>query len=426
MMESPVTKAILSNELTVLLREIHTVPVISQWIWYRVGSRNEFQGKTGISHWVEHMQFKGTQRFPLGILDRVISREGGIWNALTSLDWTVFFETMPAERIDLVLDIEADRMTNSLFLTDDVELEKGVILSERQGHENEPLFRLSEAVQASAFLDHAYRHQVIGEAEDIKSIQRADLIEHYRKYYHPRNAVLVLTGDFNNEEMLDKVIRAYEKIPSVELSNFSPNMEPEQSSERRVEIGGPGDTTYIQIAYRSPEATHPDFFPFIILDSMLSGPSTLNMFSGGISNITSRLYQAVVDKEFAVSLRSMLYATIDPFINIILTILHPNSNIQNVLDVIEEQINRIQELGPKPEELIRALKQSKALFAYGSERITNQAFWLGISEMISTENWLSNFQEKLSAVAPEDVQRVAKKYLNKQKRIVGVYRPNKN
>jgi len=423
-MESPVTKTTLSNGLTVLLKEIHTVPIISQWIWYRVGSRNEVPGKTGISHWVEHMQFKGTQRFPSGILDRVISREGGIWNALTSLDWTVFFETMPTEKIDLVLDLEADRMINSLFLPEDLELEKGVIVAERQGHENEPLFRLAEAVQATAFSDHAYRYQVIGELNDIKSIQSADLIDHYQKYYHPRNTVLALTGDFDTEEMLNKVINVYEKIPSAELPTCSPNVEPEQLAERRVEIDGPGETTYIQVGYRSPEATNPDFFPFIILDSLLSGPSTLNMFSGGISNKTSRLYQAVVDKELAISLRSMLYATIDPFLNIILTILPPKSNIKNVLDAIEEQINRIQESGPEPEELKRALKQSKALYAYGSERITNHAFWLGISEMISTENWLSNFQEKLSAVTTDDVQQVAKKYLNKQKRIIGVYQPN--
>jgi predicted Zn-dependent peptidase len=134
----------LDNGLKILLKEIHTAPIISHWVWYRVGSRYEKPGQTGISHWVEHMQFKGTPAFPSGILDKAISRDGGVWNAFTHLDWTTFFETMPADKIDLALALEADRMTNSLFDPDEVESERTVVISEREGNENDPLFLLDE------------------------------------------------------------------------------------------------------------------------------------------------------------------------------------------------------------------------------------------------------------------------------------------
>ena len=172
------TQIRLSNGLLIQLKEIHTAPIISQWVWYRVGSRNEIPGKTGISHWVEHMQFKGTPTFPARILDKAITREGGFWNAFTYLDWTTFFETMPSEKIDLALRLEADRMFNSRYDPEEVESERTVIISEREGSENEPLFRLSEAVQTASFDLHPYRHEVIGEKQDLLNISREDLYQH--------------------------------------------------------------------------------------------------------------------------------------------------------------------------------------------------------------------------------------------------------
>src|SRR3972149_10432375 len=151
-----ITRLTLSNGLLILLKEIHTSSIISYWVWYRVGSRDEVTGKTGISHWTEHMQFKGTPQFPAGVLDKAISRDGGYWNAFTYLDWTTYFETMPADKIDLGLRLEADRMVNSLFEPDEVESERTVIISERQGGGNEPLFQLGEEVQAAAFRVHSY------------------------------------------------------------------------------------------------------------------------------------------------------------------------------------------------------------------------------------------------------------------------------
>ena len=188
-MTNKITQVILKNGLKVMLKEIHTTPIISSWVWYRVGSKDETTGRTGISHWVEHMQFKGTKKFPASILDKAISREGGSWNAFTFLDWTTYLETMPADKIDLALRLEADRMKNSLFNEDEVASERTVIISEREGHENEPLFRLGEAMQQTAFRVHPYHHEVIGDMADLHTITRDDLYKHYRTYYLPNNAV---------------------------------------------------------------------------------------------------------------------------------------------------------------------------------------------------------------------------------------------
>src|SRR3990172_3413342 len=185
-----VAYATLSNGLPVLLKEIHTAPLISSWMWYRVGSRDEVTGNTGISHWTEHMQFKGTAQFPSSVLDKAISRDGGTWNAFTYLDWTTYFETMPSDRFDLALRLEADRMVNSLVDHEEVDSERTVIISEREGHENEPLFRLGEAVQQTAFRVHPYHHEVVGDMADLHSLTRADLYAHYRTHYLPNNAVL--------------------------------------------------------------------------------------------------------------------------------------------------------------------------------------------------------------------------------------------
>ena len=161
-MSNTIFNKTLENGIKVLLKEIHTSPIISHWVWYRVGSRYEIAGKTGISHWVEHMQFKGTPKFPPGVLDRAISRDGGTWNAFTHLDWTTFFETVPADKIDLPLDLESDRMVNSIYTPEEVDSERTVIISEREGNENEPLFRLDEAIQMAAFESHPYRNEVLG------------------------------------------------------------------------------------------------------------------------------------------------------------------------------------------------------------------------------------------------------------------------
>jgi len=425
-MQIPVLQHQLSNGMQVMLKELHTAPIVSHWIWYRVGSRDERPGNTGISHWVEHMQFKGSPQFPAGVLDKAVSRDGGVWNAFTYMDWTTYFETMPADKIDLGLRLESDRMTNSLFDADEVASERTVIISERQGNENQPLFRLGEAIQAAAFRVHPYHHEIIGDMADLETISRDDLYRHYRTYYRPNNAVLVVTGAFETDEMLARIQELYEAIPQGDDVLRLLRPEPPQMGEHRLTVEGPGETSYVQAVYHSPAAVDPDFFPFVVLDSLLTGPSSLNLFGGGISNKTSRLYRCLVDGEVAVNVNGNLPATIDPFLYNITVTVHPERKPEEAITVLDDEIRRIQDDLPNQDALQRAVKQARALFAYGSESITNQAFWLGFSEMFASYEWFNDYLDNLESVTPEDVQRIAQEYLRPQNRVLGTYLPAGN
>lgn len=425
-MNSPLTKLALPNGMQVLLKEIHTSPIISQWIWYRVGSRDEVPGLTGASHLVEHLMFKGTPQFPLGTLDRLVSRDGGYLNAFTFLDWTSFFETLPADKIDVALQLEADRMFNCLFDPNEVNSERTVVISERQGSENEPLFRLSEEVQSAAFRVHPYHHEIIGDLTDLYSMQRDELFRHYRSHYIPNNAVLTIAGDFDTQAMLERIRQLYEQLPGGAQPVRLQRTEPPQSGERRVCVEGPGETVFLQVSYRAPKADDPDFFALNLLDSLLTGPTNLNMFGGGITNKTSRLYEALVEKELAISMNGGLQATIDPYLYTTVVTVHPKHNASECIAAIEAEIKRLQDAPPPVEELERAMKQARAIFAYGSESISNQAFWLGFSEMFATVDWFNTYLDRLAAVTPADVQRLAQTCLRPQNRTVGVYLPEKS
>lgn len=417
------TKVSLANGLTVMLKEIHTAPIASVWVWFRVGSRDEKPGITGVSHWTEHMQFKGTPRFPAEVIDKAVAREGGYRNAMTFLDWTTYFETLPADKVELALDLEADRMQNSLFRPEDVESERTVIISERQGNENEPLFLLGEEVQAAAFRVHSYHHEVIGDLVDLQGMSRDDLYAHYRRYYVPRNAVLSVAGDFQTKEMLEKIREFFEPLSDGVPQQPAIRPEPRQRGEKRVIVEGPGETTYIQAAYHSPAAKDADFMAYVVTDSLLTGPSSLNMFGGGISNKTSRLYRALVEKDLAVSVSGGVIATIDPFLHNIVITVHPNASAEQVISALDAEIKRLQDDAPPAEEVARAVKQARALFAYGSESITNQAFWMGYSEILDSYEWFLTYLERLEAVTPQDVQRIARTYLRSGNRVLGVYLP---
>ena len=422
----PIPSFRLKNGLEIKLKEIHTAPLISSWTWYRVGSRDEIPGITGISHWVEHMQFKGTEKFPSEEREKTISRAGGAWNALTFKDWTTYFETMPADKIDQALEIEADRMVNSRYDPEEVESERTVIMSERQGSENRPTFWLMEAISKAAFQIHPYSHMVVGDMVDLGTIQREDLFQHYKTYYSPNNAVISIAGDFEAENMLNRLKALYEELPEGAAPPRVNRPEPAQRGEHQLTVEGPGDTILADVAYHAPPASHADFFPLLILDSILSGPQGLNMFGGGgISNKTSRLYTKMVEEEeVAVSISGGLPATIDPYLYSISMIVHPDSSPEAALQTLDSEIQRLQDSLPDRDELERASRQTRALFAYGGESITNQAFWMGFSEMFASYDWVTGYLDNLEAVMPEDVQRVAQEYLLPKNRIVGIYKPH--
>src|SRR5512142_2366214 len=227
--------------------------------------------------------------------------------------------------------------------------------------------------------------------------------------------------------MLARVRELFEPIAAGSKPPRLTRPEPEARGESRVTIEGPGETAYLQAAYRFPAASDPDFFALTVLDSLLAGPSNLNMFGGGgISNKTSRLYRALVDKQYVVGFSGGANATVDPFLYYLSLTIHPKRKPEEALAAMDEQIRLVQEEPVTKEEIKRAIKQARANVAFGTENITNQAFWLGYAEMFATYDWFETYLEKLAKVTPRDVQRVALEYLRPQARVVGTYLPTGN
>lgn len=416
-MNARVTEVKLDNGLTVVLKEMHHAPVISWWVFYRVGSRNELPGVTGASHWVEHMMFKGTPRFPGHELDRIISREGGEWNAFTWIDYTAYHETMPADRIDIGLQLEADRMVNARFEPEEVESERTVIISERQGHENDPMFYLGEEMQAISFRVHPYHHEIIGDMADLQTLSRDDLYNHYRRYYHPNNAVAVMVGDFDAGAMLARIRALYEPLPPGETPPPVLRVEPEQRGERRVKVEREGTTAFVSLACHAPRASDDDYFKMAVMDSVLSG-------GNGTSNKTSRLYKALVETDLAADVGGGLAPTIDPFLYSLDVTVRAGRSPDEVEAALLAEIDRIICEPVREEELVKAKKQAKAYFAFASESITNQAYWLGRSYMLTGGSaWLDTYLDRLLAVTAEDVQDVARRHLKPSRRTIGWFVP---
>lgn len=423
---APVVQATLPNGLQVLLRESHDAPIASFWVWYRVGSRNEVPGKTGISHWVEHMQFKGTPSLAKGQIFRDVSRNGGILNALTSHDWTAYFETLPSDRLDLSLAIESDRMVNSLFDPDETESERTVILSERKGSENRPSYLLIEEVFGTAFRAHPYRHMVIGYESDLRSITRDDLYSHYRRYYVPNNAFISAVGDFDAQELLSRIEERFGGIPAGDPVPPVNIQEPEQLGERRVTIYRPAPASHLWIAYHVPAATHPDTAPLMVMDAVLSGAKGMGLAGGGAMGRSARLYRALVASGFARAAGSDTGLSLDPYLMLFGATALPGVDPQRIEAVMDEEIERIREELVTEEELARVRKQLTAQYVYSSAGVTNQAFWLGQMEIVDEFSRADTLVDELKAVTAEDIRRVAQTYLRRENRTVGWLHPEES
>jgi len=421
--KTAIRKTILDNGLTVLTREMHHAPVASFWIWYRVGSRNEHAGITGISHWVEHMLFKGTPTYPQGEFDKAVAREGGMFNGMTWIDFTTYFETLPSDRIDLALRVESDRMANAIFDPAETDLERTVIISERQGNENDPNFLLSEALQAASFQAHSYHHSVIGWQCDLETMTREQLYSHYCTFYAPNNAIVAVAGDFESDAMLARINELFGRIPHGPALPPFTALEPLQRGERRVTVEGPGTTSYLEVGYRAPRATDPDFYPMVVLDTILGGAKGMSMMGSRTSNRSSRLYKALVETELAADADCMMTSTIDPYLYSFSATVRQGRTVLEVEAALFAEIQRVLDEPVTQQELEKAIKQTRAQFAYSSESVTDQGYWLGFSELLAEVGWFESFLDRLAAVTVADVHRVAQAYLQPKLRTVGWYTP---
>lgn len=414
----------LDNGLTLFLQEKHDAPVVSFWTWYRVGSRNELPGLTGVSHWVEHMQFKGTPTIAKGSIFGAVSRVGGYLNAMTSTDWTAYFETLPADQVDLAIEIESDRMVNSLFDADEVASERTVILSERQGAENRPTYKLYEEVIATAFSGHAYSHSVIGREQDLKRITRDDLYNHYRRYYRPDNAFITVVGDFDADEMTKKLTDAFGSIENPGMTIPEVALPAPQLAERRVTLRQPSPASYLMMGYKIPGAKHEDVPALMVADAILSGAKAMGMGGGSGMGRSSRLYKALVASGLARSASSSASPDLDESLWSFNVTALPGVEPEKIEAAIEAEIERLKTTLPEEEEFVKARKQIRAQYVYSQETVTNQAFWLGNMEILDHAGRVDTFADEFDAVTPEDVQRVAQQYLVPHKRTIGWQLPD--
>ena len=270
-------------------------------------------------------------------------------------------------------------------------------------------------------MSHSYGHPVIGWKDDLRAIQRDDLYNHYRTFYTPNNAVAVAVGDFDTLAMLGKIEHYFGGLAGGPPTPPVACVEPVQRAERRVILHGVEPTAYLIIGVKAPPARHPDFFPLMILDAILSGAKGMGFFGGGANNRSNRLYKALVNPQLAVDIESSYLPTIDPYLFSFYAVLAPGVEHQAVEDVIWSEIARIQVDGVAQAEVAKAIKQTKAQFAFSSESVTNRAYWLGFSELVATTDWLDTWLQTLERVRDDDVQRVAVQYFNRRHQTVGWY-----
>jgi len=412
----------LSNGLVLHALEARHAPVVSLWVWYHVGGRNEVPGTTGMSHFLEHMLFKGTPGHPKGDLDRLLARYGASWNAFTNADVTCYFETVPADRYATALGLEADRMRNALIALEEVEAERTVIVSEREGYENDPSFLLGEEVQAVAFSRHTYGQGVIGSKDEIKLMTRDGLYEHYARFYSPSNAYVVIVGDGEAEALLDEAATAFEDVSGDPPPPVPKAPEPPQMGEKRVVVRRAGGALpMVQLAFRSPRATDP-------LAAALSGLTVVLSGGGGAgdgaSGRSSRLYRALIDAGLATEIEASFQLMKDPYLFWVEASLRPGVPHVDVERIILAELARLATEPLDQSELTRVRRQMLAGMAYPTDTITGRAYQLGQLLSSGAARSIGEWYDRLSALTADDLREAAAATFAERSRTAGWFVPD--
>jgi zinc protease len=421
-----VSEHVLDNGLRVLLQEAHAAPLVSVWCWYKVGSRDEDPGLTGVSHWVEHMNFKGSTNIPREQVKGIIERYGGTWNGYTWIDQTTYTSTATRDALDRMLFIEAERMSSCLYDPEDVASERTVIISELQGGENEPEQLLDQEVTATAFRVHGYRHPTIGWLSDLQSMTRDDLYRHYRRFYVPNNATLVLVGDFDSREALRRVEARFGSIAPGDVRRRVEPVEPESYGERRVVVSRPGTAAYLRIAFRAPALTDPEFPAMLVLDAALTGAKGVNIWSSfrtPAPQRRARLYTALVDAGLASAVNGSLAPTAHPFLYTLSATATEGTSLTLLDEAATLALERVRRDGITAEELERAKHQLHARLVFESDSVTSIAHQLGFFETIASWQAFHALPARIAAVTLDQVNAAAASRLAAHQRTVGWFEP---
>jgi predicted Zn-dependent peptidase len=405
----------LNNGMKFLVVEDFSIPNANMYFFYKVGSRNEHQGITGLSHFFEHMMFNGAKKYGPKQFDRTMEFNGGSNNAYTTENVTVYTDWFPATSTEIIFDLEGDRISSLNIDPKMVESERGVVLSERRtGLENSPWRLLSQSMQATAFQEHPYHWPVIGYEDDMKNWTQQDLELYFKTYYAPNNCVVVVSGAIKMENVKELAKKYFEPIPAQPAPPKVHIVEPEQTGERRIIVKKEVATPYLMIGYHTPESKNEDYYALNILSSVLS------------SGNSSRLYAALVDqKQLATQVFTDFGDTFDPNLFNVYAVANKDVKDSDLEQAIYTEIEKIKNEGISEKEL-QKIKNQKLMEFYGQVETIN-----GKSNNIGTyEVFFGDYRKMFDApanynkITVEDVQRVAKKYLVKSNRTVGILKTN--
>ena len=375
------------------------------------GMKVLLMGRAGLSHMLEHMMFKGTAKYPKGSFSRLIRKNGGMDNAFTSQDFTAYFENLAADRVQLALEMEADRMQGLILDQNELKTEREVVKEERRLRtEDDPQGALVEALFAQAYLSHPYHWPVIGWFGDLDAMTLDDLQRHYDTYYSPNNATLIVVGDIKAEQLLPTIKHLFEPIPRGPEPKPVATMEAEQKGERRFLLKREAQVPFVMMGYRVPNYTSEDSYALDVLESILSHGKS------------SRLYQSLVYDQklsLAVGAEYGLMQT-DPGLFYFYALVSPGQKVDVVEEALHKEIKRLQSEAPTEQELQRAKNQVEAARIFEQDSNFRHAMLLGQAESVGA-GWrkVDQFLERIRAVTAKDVQRVAGQYLLEDSRTVG-------
>lgn len=404
-----VHSGILENGLKYILIEKRDLPIVSFYIFYKTGSRNEFPGIRGISHFLEHMMFNETENLSPREFDRILEENGGDSNAYTSQDWTVYYEEFPPDSFSKVVEMEADRMQNLKFTKNIVESERNVIMEERRFRtENLPYGIQEEALYSLAYLEHPYRFPVIGYMEDLSNIKIEDLKDYYKSYYVPNNSLIVVSGDIDRNKAIKTIRENFENIPSRPLPQFFIPREKTSLGERRGEIIHDVEVPSLMISYLCVEATNSDSIPLDFLQVILAGGRS------------SRLYRKLVqDSLHAISVLAEFPWRIDPSLFTIHCILKENESVELVEKIVDSEMEKLKSGDLKDEELEKAKNIIFTELIKGLQTNSGIAHMLGSYELLLGD-WrkLGEILREYERVDKGKVIEVANKYFSRDKKTV--------
>ena len=426
-MTEKVRKTVLDNGLTVLTKEVHTAPVVTVQIWYKVGSRNEEPGVNGITHQLEHMMFKGTKNRPIQF-GKLFSALGSDSNAFTSYDLTAYYSTAERDKLEALLILEADRMQNALMSEESLASEKKVVISELQGYENDPEYRLERSVMQQVFPNHPYGLPVGGTEADVEKFTIEKIQNYYHQYYSPNNAVLVVAGDFDTPEVLSRVKEIYSNIPQcVNQDYLELNSENQETSTvrsknfisensgvlpKKILLREPGATGLLKVVYPLVDINHPDVPALDVLDYILT------------EGRNSRLEQRLIETGIATDLESTVVNLIDTGWYELLITADPEEDLSKIDFLFTDTIAKLAEHTVTSQELKRAKAQLEAAIILDNRDITSQAMQLANDEMVAGDyNYMDEYLEAIKRVSATDVQLVTQKYFQQTQRIVGFFEP---